>query len=118
MADQQNKSVLTPEVLMELESIFMPHAYQQRKETYERHSKPGQTPAEHRLLCAHYTSAERALNIIRTKRIWMRNVLCVADYREVQHGFDILNEFLSDAVKAEAFSAALNSCFPNVAENA
>jgi hypothetical protein len=34
----------------------------------------------------HYTSAESALKIITSKRLWMRNTTCMADYREVRHG--------------------------------
>jgi hypothetical protein len=42
----------------------------------------------------------------------------MADYREVQHGFDILNKFFSDKTKAAAFSAALDGCALGVAQEA
>lgn len=38
----------------------------------------------------HYTSAENALNIIRSERFWLRNVRCMNDYSEVQHGIQLL----------------------------
>jgi hypothetical protein len=64
----------------------------------------------------HYTSAESALKIIQTKRIWMRNTTCMSDYREVQHGFDALNRYFSNQAKQQAFIAALNECSAGAAE--
>ena len=48
----------------------------------------------------------------------MRNTTCMSDYREVQHGFDILNKFFSDKRKADAFIAALDACVEGVAQEA
>jgi hypothetical protein len=53
----------------------------------------------------HYISAEAALKIIESKRVWMRNTVCMTDYREVQHGFSILHKFFSDKSKEEEFYA-------------
>jgi hypothetical protein len=58
----------------QLERIFMPMAFEQREEFHARDSSAR---------FVHYTSAEAALSIIRSKRIWMRNTTCMADYREV-----------------------------------
>jgi hypothetical protein len=38
----------------------------------------------------HYTTAENAVNIIRSKSFWLRNVRCMNDYSEVQHGISLL----------------------------
>jgi hypothetical protein len=38
----------------------------------------------------HYTSAENALNILSTRKFWLRNVSCMNDYSEVQHGIKLL----------------------------
>lgn len=38
----------------------------------------------------HYTSAENALNIIKSERFWLRNVRCMNDYSEIQHGIRLL----------------------------
>lgn len=43
-----------------------------------------------KILLAHYTSAENALNIIRGKQFWLRNVRCMNDFSEVRHGIDLL----------------------------
>lgn len=66
----------------------------------------------------HYTSAESALGIIRSKRFWMRNTNCMSDYREVQHGFDILSRFFADEAKRNAFITALDACAPGAAMEA
>lgn len=38
----------------------------------------------------HYTSAENALNIINGQQFWLRNVKCMNDFMEVQHGIRLL----------------------------
>ncbi len=103
---------------VQLESIFMPYARKQRDEAYEKLKQSGNAAAEEQLRLVHYTSAEAALNIIRSKRLWMRNTTCMSDYREVQHGFDILNKFFSDKPKTDVFIAALDSCVPGAAQEA
>jgi hypothetical protein len=42
----------------------------------------------------------------------------MADYREVQHGFEILRKFFSEKAKTEAFVAALDVCVPGAAMQA
>jgi hypothetical protein len=92
---------------MKLESVFMPLARAQRDDFYRKSKR-----------FVHYTSADNALKIIRTKRLWMRNTTCMADYREVQHGYDMLLSFFSDPVKREAFTAALDLSHPSAAMEA
>lgn len=41
-------------------------------------------------LLVHYTSAENALGIINSEQFWLRNVRCMDDYSEVQHGIGLL----------------------------
>lgn len=49
---------------------------------------------------AHYTSAENAVRIIRGKQFWLRNVRCMNDYSEVQHGISqILSVFHAEDSK-------------------
>ncbi len=95
---------------MRLEGIFMPHARQQRDSAYRNGAKPTRF--------VHYTSAEAALSIIKSKRVWMRNTNCMADYREVQHGFDSLNSFFLDTAKRDSFVQALEACAPGSAQEA
>lgn len=42
----------------------------------------------------------------------------MSDYREVQHGFDILQRYFLDKDRAARFSAALDACAPGVAHEA
>lgn len=121
MVDQSSIPAITPEMMelgIALEGIFAPHARRKRDEAYKRQNGPGEIRPDAFAKFVHYTSAEAALNIIRTKRIWMRNATCMADYREVQHGFDILNKFFSDKSKAALFTGALDRCVPKAAEEA
>jgi hypothetical protein len=106
---------ITPEQIelgVRLEGIFMPEARKQRAALYPS-DKSGLPPR-----FVHYTSAENALNIIRTKRLWMRNATCMADYREVHHGFDILARFFSDKSRLDAFTKALDKCAMGAATEA
>ena len=94
----------------------MPQATKQ-KEEYRQKSRPAGTPGE-KLKFVHYTSAESALKIIKSKRLWMRNTTCMADYREVKHGFDLLLKFFSDKKRKDAFISALDGCVPKAAVEA
>lgn len=99
------------ETAIRLESIFMPNARATRNALYDNGRKE-------RARFVHYTSAEAALKIIGTKRIWMRNTTCMSDYREVNHGFDLLNSFFTDGANKARFTEALDSCSPNIAQEA
>ncbi|MGD0236663.1 MAG: hypothetical protein ABSC55_19250, partial [Syntrophorhabdales bacterium] len=101
---------LTLDTRIRLEDIFMPEIRKHRHETY--HNEQGATKESARFV--HYTTAEAALNIIRTKRLWMRNTTCMTDYREVQHGFEILLSIF-DKPKTEAFAAVLDKSAPGAA---
>jgi hypothetical protein len=101
---------LTPEQLeiaTKLLPIFFPYAARSRDRVIANNSR-----------FVHYTSAENALKIIETKRIWMRNTTCMTDYREVQHGLDALNRYFNNEAQKQAFATALNECNPGVAEEA
>jgi hypothetical protein len=115
MEDNPLEAIITPEVReqgIRLANIMMPYAMKQTREFFQR--KPGQTHGR----LVHYTTAEAALNIIRTKRFWMRNTNCMSDYREVQHGFDIFSNFFSGSERYKSFTEALDECVPGVASDA
>jgi hypothetical protein len=78
------------------ESIFMPYAARRRKQSNGRF--------------VHYTSAESGIKIIETKQLWMRSTTCMNDYREVQHGFDILKNVLSKPANITLFESTLDGC--------
>jgi hypothetical protein len=115
MENSPLEAAITPEVReqgIRLANIMMPYAMKQTREFFQR--KSGQTHGR----LVHYTTAEAALNIIRTKRFWMRNTNCMSDYREVQHGFEIFNSFFSVQAKHKSFTDALDDCIPGVASEA
>lgn len=116
MTDQVNISGLTPEqlqLILRLESIFMPYARRQRIQAGfdDEHTQPP-------IRFVHYTSADAALKIIKSKRMWMRNTTCMTDYREVQHGLQIMQKFLSDKTKTDSLMAALDACSSGIAGEA
>src|SRR5690348_11175020 len=95
---------------MRAEGIFMPSSKRARDQVYQNRAKP--------LRFVHYTTAESALKIIRSKRMWMRNTNCMADFREVQHGFEMLNNFFASQPKRDAFTQALEAFSPGAAQQA
>lgn len=121
VAPEQNPNSIPEEVQlgMRLEGILCPHIRQRREEIRGSREKAraGQS-GETQFRCAHYTSAEAALKIISSKRLWMRNTTCMSDYREVQHGFGIVRSYFSDAKRRDAFHAALDVCHPGAGPEA
>jgi hypothetical protein len=101
------------ELGIRLESILMPHARKQRTTFYS-----GEEGLKASAKFVHYTTAEAAFNIIKSKRIWMRNATCMADYREVQHGFEMLRRFFADAARKQRFFEAFDAVSPNIAKEA
>lgn len=98
-----------------LTNIFFPFASRRRKTLY---------PSEGaKCRFVHYTTAENALKIIETKRLWMRSTMCMSDYREVDHGHDLLiRAFSSPANETQSrydlFTSTLDACAPGVASKA
>ena len=94
--------------------IFYPYAQRQIDETYGVPEYSKIDGMSQRFV--HYTTAEAALKIIRSKRVWMRNTLCMVDYREVQHGFDMLLGFFADTSRANLFYQAFDLSWPDAAK--
>lgn len=82
--------------------IFFPYASERRKAV---------TTNGRRLV--HYTRADAAINILKSKSIWMRKASCMNDFMEVQHGL----ECLAEAYRGEAgadLKATLNGIFNGI----
>jgi len=82
----------------------MPHARRRRNTLFDEH---GVYVGKF----VHYTSAEAAINILKTKRVWMRNTTCMVDYSEVLHGYTVLDNLLKKSDNLSAFGDAVNGCF-------
>ena len=93
-----------PEKLL---GIFLPENMRRRERVIQRNGG-----------FVHYTTAENALKILDTKRIWMRSTTCMTDFREVHHGLDALVRYFRQPGKKDAFTAALDACSHGVANKA
>lgn len=102
---------LTPEqeILIKIESIFMPEARKQRNRLYANKYDPR---------FVHYTKADAALSIIDNKRLWLRNTTSMTDFREVNHGFTLLQGFFRVKANENAFLKAYDACKPGEAAKA
>jgi hypothetical protein len=99
--------------VLRIEEIFMPEARRQRLQA--RFSEDD-TAEPTRLV--HYTSAEAALKIIQTKRMWMRNTTCMTDYKEVRHGLELTRATFDDETRRQAFLSAMDKCHPGAVAEA
>jgi hypothetical protein len=125
--DQMDSGSLTPfdyldlpkqlQTGIRLEQIFMPEACRRRMAFFSKHPQPADK-AQPIYRVAHYTSADAALKIINSKRMWMRNTTCMTDYSEVRHGYALLNKFVSDEARWGAFAEALDACAQGAAKKA
>jgi len=103
------------EQALKLQAIFMPYSMKQRLDAYERQGVDPRGP--HGLKFAHYTSAEAALSILRSKRIWLRNATCMSDRSEVNHGFAMLQRYF-DQERTKEFAAVVDAIAPGAAMEA
>lgn len=108
-----NSFAIPPNVLKlrrKIARIFLPNATKRAEKIGWDENSPARF--------VHYTSASAAMSIIASKSLWMRSTLCMADYREIGHGFDLLREVLSQKPLSKAFIDSLDACVPGVASEA
>jgi hypothetical protein len=113
VAEEIQPSTITPEALAtfdKLDKIFLPEANRQLQKWFKATQKSARL--------VHYTTADGALKIINSKHFWMRNTNLMADYREVQHGFSIFQNFFANEAKRNRFTQVLDSCSTGVAVEA
>jgi hypothetical protein len=92
---------------IKLAEIFMPTSTERREEMKKRKG-----------LFVHYTSAENAIKIIQSKKVWMRNARCMNDYMEVSHGHDLLSKFFKDENLKKSFFNTIEPCGNEIAVKA
>src|SRR5262245_23912862 len=61
----------------------------------------------------HYTSADAAVKILKTRSIWLRQTTLMNDRREVEHGLDCLRGAYQSP-EGERFRKLLNSVYPGI----
>jgi len=62
----------------------------------------------------HYTSADAAMNILRSKEVWMRKSSCMNDFLEVQHGLDCLVKTYKESEAGKVFKIAVNDIYDGI----
>ena len=82
--------------------IFHPYAMRKIREAREKNTR-----------FAHYTTADAAMKILKTKQFWMRKTSCMNDYMEVQQGLVCLKRAYCGDV-GERFKETLNGMFPGI----
>jgi hypothetical protein len=92
--------------------VFMVHAAKETSRLFPNEDS--------RAKFAHYTSAEAAIKIIRSKRLWMRNATAMSDFSEVEHGFSILSRLYapSQGHGLKDLIAAVDDCVPGAGTDA
>jgi len=62
----------------------------------------------------HYTNAEAAMNILRTKEVWLRESSCMNDFMEVEHGRGCVVRAYTAGEKA--FKGSLDAIYPGISD--
>lgn len=94
-----------------LREIFAPHESRRRDHLIKNN-----------LRLIHYTSAAAAVSVIRNRAVWMRNVRCMNDFMEVEHGFQLMQRSFVPPIDDEAekglrtVATALDSVFPELSK--
>ena len=96
---------MNQETIEKLESIFTPYAERRRKDAIKNNTR-----------FVHYTSAENALKIIQSKKLWMRNARCMNDYMEISHGHAFLVKFFNDANHRKLFFKTMEPFGKDIAQ--
>lgn len=89
---------LTPDQ-KKLSRIFMPFAFEQADRVRENGTR-----------FVHYTTAAAAVEILKSKELWMRKSSCMNDYMEIEHGLDCLTKTYDGKV-GDRFKSALDGVF-------
>lgn len=89
--------LLDPKVLEKLEQILMPHLAEGKERLKSNGNK-----------FVHYTTAENALNIIKSKVLWMRSPTCMNDYMEISHGHGLLVKYFQNKEKRQSFISSID----------
>ncbi len=63
-----------------------------------------------------YTRAESAINILRSKAVWMRKAQWMNDYREIEHGWELLLDVYSKTPAGQHFRAAVDSAHAGLSD--
>jgi hypothetical protein len=94
------------QLALRFEAIFMPEVRRQRNTFYANNPNPR---------FVHYTRAEAALEIIKNKRLWLRNATAMVDFREVEHGFDLLSNWFNTGDNRTRFITVFDEIHPGAA---
>jgi Protein of unknown function (DUF2971) len=76
--------------IQKLSKIFFSNFEKRKKKLLRKKLNPPSKP--NRL--AHYTTAQNAINIFKSKKLWLRNTRFMDDYSEVRHGQELLSSYL------------------------
>src|ERR1700723_2690452 len=89
--------------IRKISRIFLQHSYDRRDGL----------PPNQRFV--HYTDANAALSIIKSRSMWMRNATVMNDFSELRHGLGMLNSalFPEDSPRYRRFNEACRTCHPD-----
>lgn len=94
--------MLTPDQLRIMQ-LFFPHT----AATYMR-------VVQSKTRFVQYTRAESALMMLRSKSVWLRKAQWMNDYREIDHGWELILATYRDSDAGKRFRAALDAAFPGI----
>lgn len=81
---------------------------------YPRYLESAERVEKENLRLVQYTSANAAMSILRNKEVWLRNVQCMNDYMEVDHGIDCLVAAFRSEKEGANFKAVMEGLYPGI----
>lgn len=81
---------------------------------FPRYLKSFQELIQNQTRFVHYTNAEGALSILKNRSFWMRKPQWMNDYREIDYGFECLDEAYSKSEGGKHFQKSMETAFPGV----
>ncbi len=69
---------------------------------------------EGNILFVQYTSAGAAMSIIKNQEVWLRNIQCMNDYMEADHGINCLVTAFKNEREGKKFKTVMEELFPGV----
>ncbi len=69
---------------------------------------------EGNILFVQYTSADAAMSIIKNQEVWLRNIQCMNDYMEADHGINCLVAAFKNEREGKNFKTVMEELFPGV----
>jgi hypothetical protein len=105
MAPEEVPLLGLPPQQLRVFQIFFPYAFESYVNVIQRQTRFVQ-----------YTRAEAAIAMIRSKSVWLRKTMWMNDYREIAHGWELLQRTFQESAAGKNFKETMERAFPGIVQ--